>query len=237
MRSWRGSSGPPSALRVRQQEAVQALKHSFSFGQAPRQPPGDCRPHRLAFSSRPAAGPRGGSRYRSGSGLSRRDSGGTRQVPRAPRGNLKNLLLSPGAGPKCAPGNPRAVLSGFLPEKKKKRKQNEPRRHVLLLCLEKGPGFRGQAGRRAIGVQIRSDRGEHGSENTAASPCHSKGLSSQRNFSHRPYVRQHHAGEDERRALPRGPHPGAPPGPGPRGSRHTSAPGKAPWPLRPGRLA
>lgn len=99
---------------------------------------------------------------------------------------------------------------------------------MRLLCLEKGPGFRGQAGRRAIGVQIRSDRGEHGSENTAASPCHSKGLSSQRNFSHRPYVRQHHAREDERRALLRGPHPGAPPGPGPRGSRHTSAPGQGP---------
>ena len=160
------------------------------------------------------------------SGLSWRDSGGTRQVPWAQGGNLKNLLLSPGAGPKCAPGNPRAVLSGFLPGKKKKRKQNEPRRHVRLLCLEKGPGFPGQAGRRAIGVPIRSDRGEHGSENTAASPCHSTGLSSQRNYSRRPYVRQHHAGEDERRALPRGPHPGAPPGPGPRGSRHISAPGR-----------
>ena len=56
------------------------------------------------------------------SGLSRRDSGGTRQVPWAQGGNLKNLLLSPGAGPKCAPGNPRAVLSGFLPGKKKKKK-------------------------------------------------------------------------------------------------------------------
>ena len=55
----------PCARRVRQQEAVQAsggnsLKHSFSFGQAPRQPPGDCRPYRLAFASRPAAGPRAG---------------------------------------------------------------------------------------------------------------------------------------------------------------------------------
>ena len=104
------------------------------------------------------------------------------------------------------------------------------------LCLEKGPGFGSRAGRRAIGVQIQSDRGEHSSENTAASPCHSKGLSSQRNFSHCPYVRQHHAEEDERCAQPRGPHPRAPPGPGPLGSRHTSAPG-APRPLRPGRLA
>lgn len=170
------------------------------------------------------------------SGLSRRDSGGTRQVRWAQGGNLKNLLLSPGAGPKCAPGNPRAVLSGFLPGKKKKRKQNEPRRHVRLLCLEKGPGFHGQAGRRAIGVQILSDRGEHGSENTAASPCHSKGLSSQRNFSHRPYERQHHAGRTSGLLYRGDPTPALRPARAAGLPAHLGA-GKAPWPLRPGRLA
>lgn len=62
LRSWREASGPPSARRVRQQEAVQAsrkepLKHSFSFGMGTSPTARGL----LTICLRPAAGPRGGS--------------------------------------------------------------------------------------------------------------------------------------------------------------------------------
>lgn len=190
---------------------------------------------------RRGAGPQGGSRYRSGSGLSRRDSGEPGRC-HEPEAEALKICLSPRERglSVCAPGNPRAVLSGFLPGRK--TKQNEPRPHVRLPYLEKSPVFRARAGRSAIGLQIRSDRGQRGTENTPASPCHSKGLWSQRRFSPRPHERRHagimQGSAGGVRQQP-GPQPGALPSPGPRGSRHSSAPGQAgaPGPLRPARRA
>lgn len=259
MRTLRGSG--PSSLPAPGQTTggsaglgrKQPLKHAFSVGQAPRQPPGDCRftflpkgcPSNAAFTLasalRRAAGPQGGSRYIQVwlRGLPA-EFGGTREVPRARGGSLKNLFPRERGLSVCAPGNPRAVLSGFLPGRK--TKQNEPRPHVRLPYLEKGPVFRARAGRRAIGLQIRSDRGQRGTENTPSSPCHSKGLGSQRRFSPRPHERRHagimQGSAGGVRQQP-GPQPGALPGPGPRGSRHSSAPGQAgaPGPLRPARRA
>lgn len=140
----------------------QPLKHAFSVGQAPRQPPGDCRftflpkgcPSNAAFTLasalRRAGGPQGGSPYIQVwlRGLPA-EFGETRQVPRARGGSLKNLFPRERGLSVCAPGNPRAVLSGFLPGRK--TKQNEPRPHVRLPYLEKGPVFRARAGRRAMG--------------------------------------------------------------------------------------
>lgn len=107
------------------------LKHSFSFGQAPRQPPGDCRPYRPAFASRPAAGPRGGSRYRSGYGLSRRDSGEPGRCREPEEGTLKICFSRREPGLSARPETLGRSSLDFFQEKKKTKRTQTPRASAL----------------------------------------------------------------------------------------------------------
>lgn len=93
--------------------------------------------------------------------------------------------------------------------------------HVRLPYLGKGSGFMDYKGRRAIGLQIRSDRGQRGTGTPWPLPCHSEGLLSQRNLSPPPHGSQHQPREGRWHVRP-----GTLPCPGLQGSRYSSAPGR-----------
>lgn len=161
-------------------------------------------------------------------------------MPPAGGGNLKSTPPSQGLkrsgarkprgqGPRPSCGS-RAIPYGFLPGRK--TKQNAASLHVDLHHLEKSPGFRAREGRHRLGLSIRRDPGQRGSE---CSPCHPKGLSPGRNFSHCRHGRRHQAGEGRRAQQPGPPHwhgwkpdvrlPGAPGTGRPPGRRGRRVPG------------
>lgn len=134
LRSWRGSerSAPAHAgsdnrrqCRPREERALKALLF-LRPGTSPT-----ARGLPTLFASRPAAGPRGGSRYISGYGLSRRDSGEPGRCREPEEGTLKLCFSRREPGLSARPETLGRSSLDFFQGKKKTKRTQTPRASAL----------------------------------------------------------------------------------------------------------